>query len=45
MTTKQNASSTVKATKNSVVVYLSARDEAQGIDSILDLDGWKIEAL
>lgn len=45
MTKNKNNSSTVKATKGVDVLYLSSRDENNGLDIKLDLQGYKLEAL
>jgi len=45
MTKNKNNSSTVKATKGVDVIYLSSRDEENGVDIILDLQGYKLEAI
>lgn len=45
MTIKRNSSSTVKATKGNNVLYLSQRDESNGVDIELDMKGYTIVAL
>lgn len=45
MTTIKNSSSVAKAVKGNEVLYLSSRDEAQGKDIALDLQGYTITAL
>lgn len=45
MTTRKNSSSVVKATKDGVTLYLSTRDENNGVDIKLDMQGYTIEAL
>jgi len=45
MTKNRNNSSTVKATKGADVLFLSWRDEERGLDIMLDLQGYKIEAI
>lgn len=45
MTNTKNTSSTLKAVKGSEVIYLSQRDENNGVDIQLDLQGYTITAL
>lgn len=46
MTTRKNASSTLKATKKGeTTLYLCARDEEKGLDTRLDLQGYTIITL
>lgn len=45
MTNTKNASSTLKAVKGNEVIYLSQRDENNGVDIRLDLQGYTITAL
>lgn len=45
MTTRKNSSSTIKVTKGDEVVYLSNRDEVNGLDILLDLQGYTLTAL
>lgn len=47
MTTKKNNSSTIKATENATgqIWYLCNRDEENGLDTYLDMNGYTIEAL
>lgn len=50
MTTTKNKYSVSKATKKLNngkihVIYLSSRDEEQGKDISLDMNGWTVEAL
>ena len=45
MTKNRNKSSVVKAVKGETVIYLSSRDEINGVDIRLDLQGYKIEAI
>jgi len=45
MTKCKNNSSTIKATKGNEIYYLSRRDEINGLDIKLDLQGYKIEAI
>ena len=45
MTTRKNSSSVTRATKDGVTLYLSTRDEKNGVDIKLDMQGYKIEAL
>lgn len=44
MTTIKNSSSTLKAVKGNEVLYLSQRDENNGVDVKLDLQGYTITA-
>ena len=45
MTERKNNSSTIKATKGNEVLYLSSRDEMNGLDIEMDLQGYKLETL
>jgi len=45
MTKNKNKSSVSKAIKGETIIYLSLRDETNGIDIKLDLQGYKIEAI
>lgn len=46
MSIKKNKYSVSKVIKNGVIIgYLSSRDEENGLDGILDLQGFTIEAL
>lgn len=45
MTTRKNSSSTIKATKGTEVLYLSNRDEINGLDIQLDLQGYTLETI
>ena len=45
MTKNKNRSSVSKAVKGTSVVYLSSRDEEQGLDIILDMQGYTIETI
>jgi len=45
MTKKKNNSSISKAVKCEDIIYLSSRDEINGTDIKLDLQGYKIEAI
>lgn len=45
MTRTKNKYSITKATKGTSTWYLSARDEAQGVDIRLDMKGYKVIAL
>ena len=46
MTKTKNKYSVAKVTKNGKLIgYLSNRDEEQGLDIVLDLQGYNIESL
>jgi len=45
MTNKKNNSSVSKATKGHDIIYLSSRDEEKGLDIMLDMQGYTIEAI
>ena len=45
MTTRKNSSSVSKAIKGNDILYLSNRDETQGLDIQLDMQGYTIIAL
>jgi len=45
MTNKKNSSSVSKAVKGKEIIYLSSQDEEQGLDIMLDLQGYTIEAI
>jgi len=45
MTKNKNNSSVSKAVKGETIIYLSSRDETNGVDIKLDLQGYKIEAI
>jgi len=45
MTKNKNNLSVSKAVKGETVIYLSSRDESNGVDIKLDLQGYKIEAI
>jgi len=45
MTTRKNSNSTLKAKKGSDILYLCNRDEINGLDSYLDMQGYVIIAL
>lgn len=45
MTTRKNNSSTIKAIKGNEVYYLSRRDEMNGLDIEMDLQGYELETL
>jgi len=45
MTKNKNASSVSKAVKGKEIIYLSLRDEEQGIDMQLDMQGYTIETI
>ena len=45
MTKNKNRSSVSKAVKGNEIIYLSSRDEEKGLDIMLDMQGYTIEAI